>query len=62
MIEKGLKEGMEKGLQQGLEEGLKQGKNDMIVEMLKNKIDMHIIAKCAKVSLDEIEKIAKNVN
>ena len=74
MIEKGLKEGMEKGLkqglekglkqglEQGLEEGLKQGKNEMIVEMLKNKVDMHIIAKCAKVSLDEIEKIAKNVN
>ena len=37
-------------------------REEMIVEMLKNKVDMHIIAMCAKVSLDEIEKIAKNVN
>ena len=65
-LEQGLKQGLEQGLKQGLEQGLKKGlqenKIQNVVNGLKEGIDVNIIAKITKVSIQDIEKIKVEFN
>ena len=59
--EKGIQIGQEKGIQIGREEGRKEEKQDIILNMLKNKIDISTIMKITKVTEDKILQIQKNL-
>ena len=65
-LKKGEKKGIEKGRKEGEEEGIKKGikkaKEDTIKEMLLEKLDINLIAKISKLSIQEIEKIKKELN
>ena len=57
-MEKGIKEGMEKGVEEGMEKGIEE----VVRKMLQEEIDKTIISKVTNLSLDEIEKLRKEIN
>ena len=57
-MEKGIKEGMEKGVEEGMEKGIEE----VARKMLQEEIDKTIISKVTNLSLDEIEKLKKEIN
>lgn len=61
-LEQGLKQGLEQGLEQGLKKGLQENKIQNVVNGLKEGIDINIIAKITKVSIQDIEKIKMEFN
>ena len=61
-LEQGLKQGLEQGLEQGLKKGLQENKIQNVVNGLKEGIDINIIAKITKVSIQDIEKIKIEFN
>ena len=61
-LEQGMKEGLEQGLEQGLKKGLQENKIQNVVNGLKEGIDINIIAKITKVSIQDIEKIKMEFN
>ena len=64
-LEEGLKQGKEEGLKQGKEEGLKQGKEEgkkekakeMARNMLKERLDINLIAKISGLTIEEIKEL-----
>ena len=64
--EKGIQIGQEKGIQIGQEKGIQIGreeeKQDIILNMLKNKIDISTIMKITKVTEDKILQIQKKLS
>ena len=58
--EKGIQIGQEKGIQIGREEGRQEEKQDIILNMLKNKIDISTIMKITEVTEDKILQIQKS--
>lgn len=60
----GMKHAREEGIQEGIEKGVEQGKNvkkiEMIRQMLKENIDIEIIAKVTESTVEEIEKFKKS--
>ncbi len=64
-MEKGMEEGMEKGRKEGLEEGRREGKKEgehdkaiqIATDMKKEGLDIAIIVKMTKLSLEEVEKL-----
>ena len=57
-MEEGIKEGMEKGIEEGMEKGIEE----VARKMLQEEIDKTIISKVTNLSLDEIEKLKKEIN
>jgi len=57
-MEEGIKEGMEKGVEEGMEKGIEE----VARKMLQEEIDKTIISKVTNLSLDEIEKLKKEIN
>lgn len=65
MEELGYKIGMEKGRKEGLEEGRREGKKEgehdkaiqIATDMKKEGLDIAIIVKMTKLSLEEVEKL-----
>lgn len=55
--EQGLKEGLEQGITEGIEQGIEQAKKEMIISMFENDIPVKKISQCAKMSVEEVEKI-----
>ncbi|MBQ8892191.1 MAG: hypothetical protein IJ068_04990, partial [Bacilli bacterium] len=55
--EAGRELGLQQGLQKGIKEGIKQNKKEMVLNMYKEGIDIKIISKCSKLSIDEINSI-----
>ena len=58
---RGREEGRKEGRKEGKEEGRKEGKMEMAKEMLLEKIDIKLISKISKLSIEEIEKIKKEL-
>jgi flagellar biosynthesis/type III secretory pathway protein FliH len=64
-MEKGMEEGMEKGRKEGLEKGRREGKKEgehdkaiqIATDMKKEGLDIAIIVKMTKLSLEEVEKL-----
>ena len=55
--QKGLKD----GINQGVEQGIKQNIEQTIKEMLKNNLDLELISKITKKSVDEIIEIQESI-
>jgi len=47
-------------LKQGKEEGLKQGKKEMARNMLKERLDINLIAKISGLTIEEIKSLTKS--
>ena len=57
--EEGLAQGIEKGRKEGREEGMEKGMALVAVNMLKNKMNMDLIAQMTGLSEEEILKLKK---
>ena len=59
----GFKEGFEKGIEQGISQGIEQGNYQKEIEltlnMLKENLDINLISKVTKLSIEEINSINK---
>ena len=64
-IKEGLQQGIQQGLQQGIQQGLKQGIQQGIKEsakgLIKNGVDLDIISKSLNLTIDELEKMKKEL-
>ena len=62
-LRKGRREGLQKGLQKGKQEGLQKGKQaeqtKVILNMLKEKLDISLVSKVTGLSVKEIKKLQK---
>ena len=56
-MQKGMQKGLQKGLQKGRQEGRAKGKQEIALNMLKEKADISFIAKVTGLSEDEITKL-----
>ena len=56
----GLKKGIEQGIKQGVEQGIEQNKKEMIMSMINEGLELDIISKITKLSIEEIKKISNN--
>lgn len=57
----GLKEGRTEGIEQGIEQGIKTEKQNTIIEMLKNNLDLELIMKITNTNKEEILKIKESL-
>ena len=48
------------GIQEGIQEGIKRGRREVVLNMLKNKMDFSLISKVTGLSKEEIDKIKEN--
>jgi len=48
-----------KGREEGIEEGIEKGRLATALEMLKNKLDINLIAKCTYLSIEDIQELAR---
>ena len=59
-MQKGVRQGMQKGRQEGMQEGVQQGiqkRDEIVLNMLKEKTEMAFICKVTGLSKEEIRKI-----
>ena len=56
----GMKKGIEQGIKQGVEQGIEQNKKEMIMSMINEGLELDIISKITKLSIEEIKKISNN--
>ena len=61
-IEEGRTQGIEKGKAQGIEKGRTQGQKDLILNMLKNGLEISFISKITGFSEKEISKLKENLS
>ena len=58
-LERGIVQGMEKGLAHGMEKGRAEGQQSVILNMLKDKMDIQAIAKYVGVSKEQVLELQK---
>ena len=58
-IQKGWQEGLQKGIQKGRQEGRQEGRQSVILNMLKDKMDITAIAKYVGVSKKQVLELQK---
>ena len=58
-MRQGREEGMRQGRQEGMEKGQLQNKLDTALEMLRDGMQYDLIAKYTKLSVEDIEKLAR---
>lgn len=60
-LEEGMKEGIKKGIEKGKKEGMKEGVKIIVLNMLKNEVEIEKIKKYTGIEEEEIKKIAANM-
>jgi len=58
----GTQNGLNQGISQGISQGAKQNKIEVVLNMLKKKIDLKTISEIVGLSKKEIENISKSIN
>ena len=58
----GMSSAKEIGMEEGIKEGMEKGIEEVARKMLQEEIDKTIISKVTNLSLDEIEKLRKEIN
>ena len=61
-IEQGIKQGIKQGIEQGVEQGSLQEKNQVAINLLKEKMPYDLISKATGLTIEEIEKIERSMN
>ncbi len=59
MFDDGMEKGLEKGMEKGMEKGAALEKQATVLEMLRDGADRRMIARYTRLSLPEIETIAR---
>ncbi|MBC6416162.1 MAG: hypothetical protein GDA46_07270, partial [Bdellovibrionales bacterium] len=59
-MQRGMQRGMEKGMQKGRQEGRQERDKEIVLNMLKEEVEMAFISKITGFSKEEIEKLKKN--
>ena len=54
--------GIEQGIEKGIEQGIENNTNEMITNMLKEKVSMNLISRVTNKPVQEIKKIATSLN
>ena len=57
-----MRSAKEIGMEKGIKEGMEKGVEEVARKMLQEEIDKTIISKVTNLSLDEIEKLRKEIN
>ena len=57
-IEKGMEKGIEKGMEKGMEKGIEKGKKELVMNMLKQGLDVPFISKVTGLSKEKIKKLS----
>ena len=60
-IQEGFDKGIEQGIEQGIEKGIKQQTIELTKNILKKNADINFISEITGLSIDEINKLAKNM-
>ena len=60
-IKQGKKEGKIEGIQEGLQKGAEESKKEVIINMLRKKLDYTIISEVTGKTIEEIKEIEKNI-
>jgi len=58
---KGMEKGVKKGIKIGIEKGIEKGIIQTAKEMLKNNMDIELISKITKLSVEKISEIKKTL-
>ena len=53
-------EGRQEGIQEGIQKGIQKGRIEVILNMLKNKMDISFVSKITGLPKEEIKKIKTN--
>ena len=48
------------GLKKGIEQGIQQNKKEMVINMINEGLELEVISKITKLSMEEIKKISNN--
>ena len=56
-LKKGRQEGLQEGRQEGEREGLKKGRQEVVLNLLKKKLDISVISEVTGLSEKEIKKL-----
>ena len=56
---RGIEKGFAQGIEQGIEQGLEKGIEKTALEMLRNKLDLNLIMKCTKLSLEKLNELSR---
>ena len=59
--EQGIEQGIEKGIEQGVEKGSENKVKEVIISMLKEKVDYNLITKVTGKTIEEIKEIEKTI-
>ena len=62
MIADANSQGIKQGIEQGIEQGSLQEKNQVAINLLKEKMPYDFISKVTGLTVEEIKKIEKNIN
>ena len=54
-----FEDGLEQGIEQGLEQGLEQGRISAVLNMLKEKLPLDMIARVSEMSVEKIREIGR---
>ena len=58
-IEEGREEGREEGIKEGIKEGIAQTRRKTVLAMIQEGIDAEVIARCCKLSVEDVLMIQK---
>ncbi|MBC6415747.1 MAG: hypothetical protein GDA46_05070, partial [Bdellovibrionales bacterium] len=59
-LQEGIQRGMQRGMEKGMQKGRQEGRKEIVLNMLKEKVEIAFISKITGFSKKEIEKIKKN--
>ena len=57
----GIKQGKKEGIQEGLQKGVEESKKEVIINMLRKKLDYTIISEVTGKTIEEIKEIENNI-
>ncbi len=60
-LKRGLEQGIEQGIEQGLEQGKEQGRLSIIIQMMKNGMDIEDVVRFSGATEEEIERAEKSM-
>ncbi len=61
VYEEGMKEGIEKGIEKGLEKGIENNRNEIVQNMIKEKMDDSLIIKLTNITEEDLNRIKNNM-
>ena len=61
-IEKGIERGIDQGIDQGIERGIEKGKKELVMNMIKNGMEVSLLSKFTGLSEEEINQLKESLS